>query len=243
MATTEVRFQLKKPLLVYGLATCFMLAPLGNLIMSMINYGVPHWYYPSVMLSFFGSVTWADKIWLLLTFSAGAALMVQRKTFWFLGMSVLLIAGLFNLKNGLFGEEALRGGGPSLMTGFLLLSNFGVVGLLYHFRFPYLDRRESWWGVHPRYACHLTVKGEGFSGKCVNVSMTGAFLEIPDHSFELGQEIHFTLGEMSYIKAEVVRKSPNGYGVQFALDSIQRDHLRFLINELKLPLIGEKLAA
>lgn len=241
MASSEVRFQLKKPLLVYGLAACFMVAPLGNLVMSMIKFGVPHWYYPSAMFDFIGHVSWMDRIWLLLTFSAGISLTIQRKTFWLVGMSVLLVAGLFNLKNGFFDQDGFHG--PTLETGFLLLSNFGVIGLLYHFRFPYLDRRESWWGVHPRFACYLPVKGEGFSGRCLNVSMSGAFLEIHDKTFEPGQEIHFTLGEMSYIKAEIVRKGDKGYGVQFSLDGTQRDHLRFLINELKLPLIGDKVAA
>ena len=83
-----------------------------------------------------------------LTFFAGCALLHQRKGSWLLAIIALLLTSVFNFHYALeFNAKLARG--RYFFPALFMMSNIGVVSILYYFRFPYLDRREAWSGVLP----------------------------------------------------------------------------------------------
>ena len=55
---------LKRPTGVYFLAVLFMLAPIGNILISFAGSGVHDWYDPSVFTPFLMSIPALDWVWL-----------------------------------------------------------------------------------------------------------------------------------------------------------------------------------
>lgn len=136
--------QLKRPTGMYLMAVLFMLAPLGNLIVSF--FGSEFSVIPSLanFLKFTQSVSDLDWLWLGLLFMTGALLLRARKATWTLAIVTLMLVLFVNLYrwgNGEFADGGLLVHGQlfmaCLITGFVLL-------LLFYFRFPYMDRRAQW---------------------------------------------------------------------------------------------------
>ena len=135
---------LKKPFGVYALALLFILAPLGNILISFAGSGVENWYSPSIFFVFLESIPLADWAWLILTFVTGCLLFVQHKTAWSLAVLSLLVV---------LGINAYRAFNPGDVASveFLkwqivisMLVTLAVLVLAFYFRFPYLDRRAQW---------------------------------------------------------------------------------------------------
>lgn len=239
----ETKYHLKKPLLVYILALCFMAAPVGNIIASMIGFGIYHWYAPGSFERFFANISTVDRCWLSLTFFAGCALLHQRKGSWLLAIIALLVTSVFNFHYALeFSGKLARG--RYFFPALFMISNLGVVVILYHFRFPYLDRREAWWGVYPRFRSNIPVTADGlsgpFSGMMTNISRAGAFIEgARGTSLELGKTFSLNFGPLTGLQAEVVHVSEQGAGVEFSPTREQARQIRHYVQDLALTPVGE----
>ena len=243
MSSPEVRYHMKKPLLVYGLAICFLAAPVGNIIASMISFGISEWYSPSAYVRFVNNVSWPDRLWLVLTFAAGLALMKQRKWAWILSIGALIVTSIINFHHALVLKSQLSHGAYFFPTLFML-SNLAVVVILFHFRYPYIDRREAWWGVAPRYRCRVPMTADGQSAMIMNISLSGIFVEgASGVVLEVGKSYRLNFGPLSGVQAEVVHDYKSGYGLEFNPTIEQRSLLKQYVADLAETPIGEPWTA
>jgi hypothetical protein len=201
--------------LVYVVAIAFILAPFGNIAFSLQGLNVPAWYTPAkIWLGFIHSPIW-DKTWLILDLITGILLLRPRKYTWGLALATLSISTGFNFYNGFLAT------GFNLFSWGALASSLSAGVILYYFRYPYLDRRESWWGISQRHSISLPakLKFDGFeiSGLITNISRTGAFFtanEKREHQINLTTQAELHIGEISII-AKIERLSTEGYGMAF----------------------------
>jgi hypothetical protein len=248
MTPFESRYYLRKPLFVYALGICFIAAPVGNIIASMVGFGIYQWYSPSVVIDFLKGIAWLDRCWLLLTFLAGIALFFQRRWSWLFAIGALIVASLINFRYSLEFSSKLSTGGH-FFPALFMLSNIAVIAVLYHFRFPYLDRREAFWGIYPRFRCSLPISAAEITGMATNISRSGAFIEIKGGRLEMGRVLRMKLGPISELEAEVVHVAVGtaggigtGYGIEFRPSGNQSSELKKLVQEVASEPLGRVTA-
>jgi|GEM_PF-1378034 len=128
----------RQPWIVYLLSFGFLLAPFGNLALSLRAAQVEGWYAPSVWMTSWGTMVQApDRAFLIATFVAGLLLLWPRKLPWALALGVLGVALLLTLGRWINGDS------PASLAWPCLVSGVGMALVLFHFRYPYLDRRET----------------------------------------------------------------------------------------------------
>lgn len=136
---------LKKATGIYLLACLFILAPLGNILISFAGSGIDRWYDPSVLGSFLQTVPIIDWVWLGLLVLTGILLFKPHKLSWSVAIFTLLFVLIINATR-LFQADP-----NSINQTFLkvfslvaILVTLGVLVISFYFRFPYLDRRTKW---------------------------------------------------------------------------------------------------
>lgn len=186
--------QLKRPTGVYLLAILFILAPLGNIFLSLWGGGAVSWQHPLQWLSALNSITTLDWLWLGLLFLTGILLLRPHKATWSLAIGTLMLVLFINLYrwgNGEFEESGALIHGQlfisCLITAFFLL-------LAFYFRFPYLDRRAQWiFQAAARYELRTpvdVVAQDIFSGVTESVSLSGVRVRL-QRDLEKAQELRF----------------------------------------------------
>ena len=88
---TSAQSALKKPIGVYILATLFILAPIGNILISFAGSGVQSWFLPSIFFPFIQSIPALEWLWLGLLFLTGILLFRPHKLTWSLAIFTLLL--------------------------------------------------------------------------------------------------------------------------------------------------------
>ncbi len=136
---------LKKPYGIYFLATLFILAPLGNILISFSGAGIENWYQPQIFYSLMRTITAIDWAWLSLLIITGVFLFKPHKLSWSLAIVTLLIVlGITAFRVFQADTNSIE---PHFLKIFSLLSviiTLGVLVIAFYFRFPYLDRRTEW---------------------------------------------------------------------------------------------------
>lgn len=174
--------QLKRPTGVYLLAVLFILAPIGNLILSFAGSDYVDWHNPEIILSFLKSVSTLDWVWLGLLFITGLLLLRPHKATWsvaIVSLMLVLFVNVYRWGNGEFSESGLFVHGQlfisCLITAFFLL-------LAFYFRFPYLDRRAQWlFPAAHRYDFRTrvdVVAQDIFDGVTESISISGARIRL-----------------------------------------------------------------
>ena len=224
-------FKAKRPLVIYLLAVCFMAAPIGNTVMSMIGAGVTDWYTPGAVLQWLSRMPLMVYLWIGLSFIAGFFLLIPRKWSWFL--SILAIA--FSIGMSIYTKAKYQSHYFSLTS----IGNLGVLVVIYHFRFPYLDRREWWWGTARRYRCDLPIRMGAWGAKITNISRSGAFIAANSGAGEPafldyapGATIEFEIPSLPRLQAVVARTAADGLGVQFRMDSAQTRAVKAFVRNI-----------
>ncbi len=136
---------LKKPIGVYILAILFIIAPLGNILISFAGAGVSNWYEPSIFFVFLQSIPLFDWVWLTLLFVAGVSLFRPHKLSWSFAIATLLFILCLNAYRMFYADMSSIT--PQYLKVFSILAlfcTFGVLIIAFYFRFPYLDRRANW---------------------------------------------------------------------------------------------------
>ncbi len=136
---------LKKPTGVYLIATLFLLAPIGNLIISFAGSGVYNWYDLGVLLPFLASVPLLDWCWLGLLFITGILLFRPHKLTWTLALvtlSVVLAINAYRLFN--VDSNSIDPGFLKVFSVLAMICTISAAVIASYFRFPYLDRRTKW---------------------------------------------------------------------------------------------------
>jgi hypothetical protein len=137
--------QLKKPIGIYFLAILFLLAPLGNILISFAGSGVPDWYSPTIFIPFLKTIPSLDWAWLFLLFVTGLLLFKAHKLSWSLAIITLFLVLVINVYRIYFVDT--NSIDPQFLKIFSVISvlcTIGVLMIAFYFRFPYLDRRTEW---------------------------------------------------------------------------------------------------
>lgn len=141
MSTTP----LKKPTGVFLIAILFILAPIGNILISFAGSGVSDWYNPNVFIPFLNTIPTRDWLWLGLLFVTGVLLFRPHKLTWSLAMFTLLLVLVINAYRVYnIDQNSID---PQFLKVFSMLAIICTLSLLViaaYFRFPYLDRRTKW---------------------------------------------------------------------------------------------------
>lgn len=166
---------LRHPVPVYVLGLLFLFAPFGNIALSLRDVGLASWYSPTLWVrAWREGLPLLDRIYLGLVFSTGVLLLRPRKSSWLFGLATLAVSLVVNAINGLKGASL-----PSSFAILACITTLGAFGMLYYFRYPYIDRREGYWGMHPRHRAEsLIVKlsPQNIAMKLENISYAGCLL-------------------------------------------------------------------
>lgn len=225
---------MKKPTGVYILAILFLLAPIGNILISFVGSGVSSWHQPDVLSAFLQSIPAVDWIWLGLLFVTGLLLFRPHKLSWSVAIFTLLIVLIMNAYR-LFTVE-VSSIDPTFLKVFSLLAiicTLAVLIIAFYFRFPYLDRRANWISNTKRYDLRTSANIAGHKAVTESISISGCRLTFDDSfNFKMGEEHELKLPEISAasVKAEVVELMDNGCRIEFNQPeaSFKRDLSRWL---------------
>lgn len=172
---------IKKSVVVTVLGLLFILAPIGNIALSVKSQGLTNWYSPLVWIQFIPLLSTFSIVWLGLIFTSGVLILLQHKIAWALSIVSSFIVFALNIYN-IINETQSR----FYDLGFLL-SSAGIIILLFYFRYPYLDRRESLLSKNSRSKTHIPAQLEMASlstvGYISNISRSG-FLFETDHELK-----------------------------------------------------------
>lgn len=144
-STSKTPTPFKKPVGVYFLAILFILAPLGNILISFAGSGIEYWYSASVLLPFLHSIPVLDWVWLSLLVFTGILLFRPHKLSWSFAIFTLLIVlsinayRLYSIDTNSIDPHFLK-----VFSTLALLTTISVLVISFYFRFPYLDRRAEW---------------------------------------------------------------------------------------------------
>lgn len=210
---------LKRPTGVYIIALLFLLAPLGNILISFAGSGVKNWYNPSVLTPFLLSIPAGDWVWLGLLFVTGILLFRPHKLSWSIAIGTLfLVLGVNAFRLYSADTNSID---PVFLKVFSILAivcTLSVLVIALYFRFPYLDRRANWFSNEKRFDVRTQVVTEGFKGTTESISFTGCRLsfDVPV-SFKKKQIIKIKFVEISKIEieAEVIESMEFGVRVEF----------------------------
>jgi hypothetical protein len=146
MSTTS----LKTPTGVFLIAILFILAPIGNILISFAGSGVSDWYNPNVFFPFLATIPALDWLWLILLFVTGILLFRPHKLTWSLAIFSLLLVLFINAYRVYnIDQNSID---PQFLKVFSMLAVVCTLSLLViaaYFRFPYLDRRTRWTSAKP----------------------------------------------------------------------------------------------
>lgn len=136
---------LKKPLGVYAMALMFILAPLGNILISFLGSGLANWYEPPIFMALLKTVSSFDWVWLGLLALTGILLFKQHKLSWTVAIATLVLVLLINaIRLFQVDPNSIE---PHFLKVFSILAvvtTLGVLVIAFYFRFPYIDRRMKW---------------------------------------------------------------------------------------------------
>lgn len=162
------------------LAIGFLLAPLGNILISFAGSSNAKWYAPSTFVQMLGTIPWLDWLWLSLIFLSGVLLFVQHKTSWLAAVHSLVVVLGINLSR--YFEPVGFSSAPGYVKAQLLISimvTLAMLAVAFYFRFPYLDRRSGWFSwSEERFSLRTTVQVQAddfFEGITESLSLSGGF--------------------------------------------------------------------
>lgn len=210
---------LKKPMGVYIIAVLFLLAPIGNILISFAGSGIKNWYDSSVLVPFIQSVPAQDWVWLGLLFVTGILLFRPHKLSWSIAIFTLILVlsinayRLFNVD-----ENSID---PSFLKVFSVLAitcTLGVLVIAFYFRFPYLDRRANWFSNVRRFDIRTPASVDGIKAITESISFTGCRLSFDmPCGFKKSDVIKIKFLEISKIEidAEVIERLEFSVRVEF----------------------------
>lgn len=136
---------LKKPTGVFLIAILFILAPIGNILISFAGSGVSDWYDPNVFFPFLQTIPLLDWLWLGLLFITGILLFRPHKLTWSLAIASLLLVlfintyRVYNIDQNSIDPQFLK-----VFSMLAIVCTLSLLVIAAYFRFPYLDRRTKW---------------------------------------------------------------------------------------------------
>lgn len=211
---------LKKPIGIYILAVLFILAPLGNILISFAGAGISNWYEPSVFISLVQTIPSFEWLWLCLLVMTGGLLFRPHKLSWSFAIATLLIILSINFYR-MFATIDSNSIDPQYLKVFSVLAlicTLGVLVIAFYFRFPYLDRRANWIKNVERYDLSTEVTVAGKKGYTESLSLSGCKVRFSEKvDFAAGQIIEVVLAEVSNqnVKCSVISAEGHELRLEF----------------------------
>lgn len=234
---------MKKPVGVYFLAFVFLLAPLGNIILSFAGSGLSNWYEPEVFIPLLKTIPMTDWFWLGLLFVTGILLFRPHKTSWSLALVTLVIVLLINVFR-IFqaADQSIDANYLKVFSLLSLLVTLAVLVIAFYFRFPYLDRRAGFLMNIARYEVRMPLKiqveNKDYLGQTSSLSLSGVAVELEDKSLQLkfGGELVLKINDMDQqLRAKVVESTSGVLRLQFNHDQNSKTALyEFIITHIKV---------
>ncbi len=211
---------LKRPIGIYLLAMLFIIAPLGNILISFAGAGISNWYEPSIFMAFVYSIPGFEWTWLGLLFLTGVLLFRPHKLSWSFAIATLFLILCLNIyRMYSSGENSIT---PQYLKVFSILALFCTLGVLviaFYFRFPYLDRRANWIKNIERFDLVTEVNFDNTLSKTESVSITGCKILTPaGTSLKSGDPLEAQFPEIyaKSVRCEVVEKKESSLRLEFA---------------------------
>ncbi len=210
---------LKKPTGVYLLALLFLLAPLGNIIISFAGSGVSNWYEPSQFFPLLQSIPLIEWLWLGLLFITGLLLFRPHKLSWSLAIFTLILVLIINAYR-IYSADA-NSIDPvflKVFSLFAIICTLAVLLIAFYFRFPYLDRRANWLTNTKRFDIRTPALCSGVKAFTESLSDTGCRVSFDQPSeFKVEQKIKLLFPEISTLEATalVIEKLEFGVRAEF----------------------------
>ncbi len=136
---------LKKPLGVYAMAILFILAPLGNILISFLGSGLANWYEPPIFIALLKTISIFDWIWLGLLILTGILLFIQHKLSWTMAiMSLVVVLGINAFRLFQADPNSIEPNFLKIFSILAVVTTLGVLVIAFYFKFPYIDRRTKW---------------------------------------------------------------------------------------------------
>ncbi|MES2803885.1 MAG: hypothetical protein V4654_15440 [Bdellovibrionota bacterium] len=136
---------LKKPLGVYAMAIMFILAPLGNILISFLGSGLANWYEPPIFTALLKTISVFDWVWLGLLMFTGILLFVQHKLSWTVAIvTLVLVLGINAIRLFQADPNSIEPHFLKIFSILAVVTTLGVLVIAFYFRFPYIDRRMKW---------------------------------------------------------------------------------------------------
>jgi lysylphosphatidylglycerol synthetase-like protein (DUF2156 family) len=153
--------ELKRPLGVVLLAIFFLLAPIGNILISFAGSGIEGWYKWDVISAFLQTMPVIEWVWLGLLFLTGILMLKAHKLSWTLAIVSLLIILLINIYRAFnIDQNSIEPGFLKVFAVAAFLCTIGVLVIAVYFRYPYLDRRTKWTSSEPSSDRRLGARSE-----------------------------------------------------------------------------------
>lgn len=136
---------LKKPLGIYAMALLFILAPLGNIMISFLGSGLTNWYEPAIFVALLKTISVFDWVWLGLLIVTGLLLFVQHKLSWTVAIvTLVLVLGINAFRLFQADPNSIEPHFLKIFSILAVVTTLGVLVIAFYFRFPYIDRRMKW---------------------------------------------------------------------------------------------------
>lgn len=210
---------LKKPTGVYLIAILFLLAPIGNILISFAGSGVNNWYDLGVLIPFVQSIPAFEWVWLGLLFLTGVLLFRPHKLSWSIAIITLLL--ILSINAYRLYHVDLNSIDPTFLKVFSLLAiicTLSVLVISFYFRFPYLDRRANWLTTAKRFDIRTGVLINNFKSSTESLSQTGCRLSFDQHrDFKNDEIVKLKFAEIPdvEIQAKVIESLEFGVRVEF----------------------------
>lgn len=211
---------LKKPIGIYILALLFIIAPLGNILISFAGSGITEWYQPSIFFAFIQTIPAWEWAWLGLLALTGILLFRPHKLSWSFAILTLVLILCINIYR-IYTDDA-SSISPQYLKVFSILALFCTLGVLviaFYFRFPYLDRRANWIKNVERFDLTTEVKIGDLVAITDSVSSTGCRIITPKKSDSRAGDIIsvvFTEIDAKAVKCEVIDVAEKHLRLEFS---------------------------
>lgn len=219
--------QLKRPIGVYLLAILFILAPLGNLLISFSGSGDPNWLTSEKISQYLTTVQMVDWLWLGLLFISGLLLLIQHKTAWTISVISLILVLCLNTYRFVTLEQQMQVDHFRWQMILAILATMSILVIAFYFRYPYLDRRTSWFfGTQYRLQMKTPVQvlsHDISEGVTESISLSGA-------SIMLKQDIYEKIKDLSYV--DVVFNDIRSLRIKSQIIDYIDNHLRVKFEDM-----------
>lgn len=225
--------ELKKPIAIYLLASCFLLAPIGNILTSLIMQRVPNWYKPNVFYNLLKVIPPTDLFWLGLVFVCGLFLLKAHKLSWSFAIFAMMVVLGMNIYKMYYFAQTEQSGLIKTQIALSIFFTTAVLLISFYFRYPYLDRRTTWLSTSSRMDVDIPVElvfsksHEVYYGVIENISMSGSRIHLNTHVPAI-----LFLEKIASDKAYLKMKDLNDIALEVELVKIENQNLRLRFKNL-----------